>query len=226
MNARLALLLLSTVLVFPLAAVSYFEEGERLLREDNPQESVIYLEEALNENPSEETVYMYLGIIYEQLNDPEKAISIMRRGLNVATEIKDILYLNIGNNYFKLEEFMLAEENYTRATDANSYNASAYLNRANTRMKLYNYRGALADYSITLTLNPDNAQRPQIEQIIKLLSDKIDAEEAKQREELRRQKALMNEVINSLKNASENTKNLSAGSEEIEESYDEVDIED
>ena len=226
MIVKKALALITLLSIFPLTAVSYFEEGERLLRDDKPREALTFLEEALNDNPSEETLYMYLGIVYEQLNDPEKAISLLKRGLNVATELKDILYLNMGNNYFKLEEYTLAEEMYTRATDVNTYNAAAYLNRANARMRLYNYRGALADYSIYLTLHPDNLQRIQIEQIIKLLSDMIDAQEAKQREELRRQRTLMNEVINSLKNASENTENLSVGSEEIEESYDEIDIED
>ena len=44
-------------------------------------------------------------------------------------------------------------------------------------------------------------------------------------EELERQKALLNEVLDSLKNASEDTRNLSAGSEEIQEEYEEIDIE-
>ena len=48
--------------------------------------------------------------------------------------------------------------------------------------------------------------------------------ERKQQEELARQKALLDEVLNSLKNASEDTRNLSAGSEEIQEDYEEVDI--
>jgi len=45
-------------------------------------------------------------------------------------------------------------------------------------------------------------------------------------EELARQKALLNEVLSSLQNASEDTRNLSAGSEDIQEQYEEVDIED
>jgi hypothetical protein len=54
----------------------------------------------------------------------------------------------------------------------------------------------------------------------------LDEAERLKQEELARQKALLNEVLNSLQNASEDTRNLSAGSEEIQEQYDEVDIED
>jgi hypothetical protein len=54
----------------------------------------------------------------------------------------------------------------------------------------------------------------------------LDEAERLKQEELARQKALLNEVLNSLQNASEDTRNLSAGSEDIQEQYDEVDIED
>ena len=44
--------------------------------------------------------------------------------------------------------------------------------------------------------------------------------------ELANQQALLNEVLNSLNNASEDTRNLAADSEDIEEEYEEIDISD
>ena len=54
----------------------------------------------------------------------------------------------------------------------------------------------------------------------------LEEAERKRLEELERQKALLNDVLDSLKNASEDTRNLSAGSEDIQEEYEEIDIED
>ena len=42
--------------------------------------------------------------------------------------------------------------------------------------------------------------------------------------ELARQQALMNQVLDTLQNASEDTLNLSAGSEKIQEEYEDIDI--
>ena len=47
-----------------------------------------------------------------------------------------------------------------------------------------------------------------------------------ERQEQERQTALLNAVLTSLDNAAQNTKNLSAGSEGIQEQYDELDIAD
>ena len=79
---------------------SPLEEGEKLLMSNNPREALPFLEQALNTEPLNEKIYLYLGILYEQLAQPDKAISIMQRGLDVAKEHRDIFYYNIGNNFF------------------------------------------------------------------------------------------------------------------------------
>ena len=205
---------------------TFFEEGEGLFLENKPNEARIILEDALNSDPDNETIYLYLGIIYEQLNDPEKSISIMRRGLNVASEMKNYLYYNMGNNYFKLEQYTLAEEMYSSALETDNNLADAYLNRANTRIKINQLNGAAVDYTLYLKLEPQSSQRDTIEKLIQILNNLIIEEEKTKQEELEKQQALMNSVLNSLKNASEDTKNLSAESADIEENYEEIDIED
>jgi tetratricopeptide (TPR) repeat protein len=164
--------------------------------------------------------------VYEQLNNPDKSIQVLRRGLNVATSLKDTMYFNLGNNLFRQKEYTLAEQMYSNALEVNRTFEDAYLNRANARLQLASYAAAREDYIEYLRLAPNNPQREPIERLIALLAGLLDQQERLKQEELAKQKALLNEVLNSLKNASEDTRNLSAGSENIQEQYDEVDIQD
>lgn len=207
-------------------ASSYLEEGEKLFLENKPKESAPLLEAALNEDPTNEKVYLYLGIVYDQLGEIDKSTKVMRRGLNVATSIKDLLYYNIGNNFFRKKQFSLAEDMYSEAIKINKEIPEAYLNRANARLKQNNFKGAVSDYIMYLRLKPNSPQRDKIEKLINILNGIIAREEKEREEQLAKQKALMNEVLNSLKNASEDTKNLSAGSEKIQQEYEDIDIQD
>jgi tetratricopeptide (TPR) repeat protein len=209
-----------------LLQLSALQEGEKLFLENRPKEALPLLEQALYENPDNERIYLYLGIVYEQLSSPDKSIQVMRRGLSVARGVKDLLYFNIGNNLFRQKEYTLAEQMYSNALETNRVMEDAYLNRANARLQLESYPGARTDYIEYLRLAPATPQREAIEKIIALLGGMLDEAERLKQEELARQKALLNEVLNSLQNASEDTRNLSAGSEDIQEQYDEVDIED
>jgi tetratricopeptide (TPR) repeat protein len=209
-----------------LLQLSALQEGEKLFLQNRPQEALPLLEQALYENPDNERLYLYLGIVYEQLASPDKSIQVMRRGLSVARGVKDLLYFNLGNNLFRQKEYTLAEQMYSNALEVNRLMEDAYLNRDNARLELESYANARADYIEYLRLAPATPQREPIEKLISLLGGMLDEAERLQQEELARQKALLNEVLNSLQNASEDTRNLSAGSEDIQEQYDEVDIED
>ncbi len=219
-------MLTTALLAALLLNLSALQQGEELFLANKPQEARGFLEKALLEEPQDERIYLYLGIVYEQLNDPQKSIQVMKRGLNVAKEHKDLLYYNIGNNLFRQEEYTLASEMYTRALEANPRLADAYLNRANAQMKRDELQPAAQDYRDYLTLDPDSPQRPQIERLLALLGKTLAEQERQRTEEAARQKQLLNEVLDSLKNASEDTRNLSAGRESIHEDYEDIDIQD
>jgi tetratricopeptide (TPR) repeat protein len=182
------------------AAFSPFEEGQKLFLDSKPQEALPLLLEALNADPANE---------------------------GIADELADSLYFNIGNNFFRQNENIMAEDMYTKAISKNSGFPEPYLNRANSRINLENYRGALTDYTIYLKLKPETSQRTSVERMIRLLSDLLEDQEREERERTARERSLMNEVLNSLKNASEDALNLSTGTENIlEEEEEEIDIED
>jgi len=210
-------LLLAAAALF--GASEFFDKGEALFVQNKPQDARPLLESALNDDPSNEKTYLYLGIIYQQLGDAQKAIDILKRGLGMATAYKDLFYYNMGNDFFSRKEFTFAEEMYTSAVAANTSLAEGYLNRANTRLQLQNLDGALADYTLFLQLAPQDPQRPSIEKVMALLRQAQDdkekarqAELAKQQAEAAKQQALMKDVLNSLNNAGDSTKNLSVES--------------
>jgi tetratricopeptide (TPR) repeat protein len=214
---------LLTGLILNLTAL---QQGEKFFLENKPQAALPLLEQALYENPDNERIYLYLGAVYEQLNNPDKSIQVLRRGLNVASSLKDLMYFNLGNNLFRQKEYTLAEQMYSNALETNRTFEDVYLNRANARLELASYAAARDDYIEYLRLAPNNPQREPIERLIALLGGLLDEQQRLKDEELAKQKALLNEVLNSLKNASEDTRNLSAGSENIQEQYDEIDIQD
>lgn len=207
-----------------LLAISSLDEAEKLFLENKPGEALPALEAALYEDPQNEKIYLYLGIVYAQLGDAEQSLQIMRRGLNVAQALKDRLYYNIANLLFQQRDYRLSEEMYSKALEANRQLGEGYLNRAQARMELQDYTNARTDYIQYLRLVPAAPQRPEIEKLIALLEQALAAAELRQQQEFEQQQALLNSVLDSLKNASEDTRNLSAGSEEIEEEYEEIDI--
>jgi tetratricopeptide (TPR) repeat protein len=208
------------------AASALFEKGSALFVQNKPAEARPLLEEALAADPSNETAYLYLGIVYQQLGDPDKAITVLKRGLNIATLHQDLFLYNIGNNFFARGEFTFAEESYTAAVTANRTLPPGYLNRANSRIKLENWDGALSDYQLYLQLAPQDPQRPQVEEVVRLLQQHIAKQAALAQAEADRQKALLNDVLNSLTNASDDARNLRVENLEINDDVEDVDIED
>jgi tetratricopeptide (TPR) repeat protein len=207
-------------------ASTFFQRGEALFVQNQPRDAEPLLQSALNDDPSNEKTYLYLGIIYQQLGNLDKAVDILKRGLSVSTSFKDLMYYNIGNDMFARKEYALAEQMYSEALSLNKDLAVGYLNRANARLQLKSYDAAVEDYTVFLQLQPQDPQRPKIEEVIRLLRQMKDAKLKQQEEELARQKALMNDVMSSLNNAGDDTKNLSVESIKAKDDPVNVDIKD
>ena len=197
--------------------------GEELFLKNKMEEARPYLETALAQNPRNERIYLYLGTIYEQLGQYDRAVTLLQRGVTYAQDYLDVMYFNIGNNMFKQNKNVLAVDMYSKAVSVNPDFVDAYLNRANAALRVENFESAAEDYRLYLTLRPDTPQRESIERVLAMLGDIIEdaralaAEQERVRVEAEaRRKALLNQVLNSLQNASEGTTNLSAESEDVE----------
>jgi tetratricopeptide (TPR) repeat protein len=205
---------------------SNFTRGEELLMQNNPSQAVTFLESAVNEDPSRVTTYLYLGMVYEQLERTDEAIAVYRRILPIAGNLSANVANNLGNVYFKRGNNEEAERFYTQAISLDSIYSNAYLGRANTRVKSGNLQNAITDYEQYLTLEPLSGQRTNIEQLISLIRVEASAEETRrifaQEEERRiaeeRQK-LLDSVSASLQSAADLSQGMSIGAESVE-SYD------
>lgn len=220
----MSLILAVSAFAAPVASGSDFSErGIRLFMENKPQEAVPVLDMASKESGADEKVFMYLGIAYQQLGKWDDAIAAFRKGLSSSIQYRHQFLFNIANSYFSQGRNAFALEYYDQALTIKDDYSQAYLNRANTKMRLNDYPGAVSDYSLYLSLEPSSPQSSEIRRLLDLLGTKAaeadrlkaDAEARKLAEERARQ-AMLDEVSRSLLEAAETTTNLSAGSGDVQ----------
>lgn len=203
------------------------ERGTKLFLENKPAEAVSLLELAVKEAGSDERLFLYLGVAYQQLGRWDDAIAAFRKGLGSAIQYRHVFLFNIANSFFAQGKSTFALEYYDQALAARTDYAVAYLNRANARFKTGDQVGAVSDYTVYLSLDPASPQAPAIKSLIERLQLKAaDAERAQALAEAQRlaqeaaRQALIDSVAQSLLEAAADTTSLSAGSGDLQ-GYDE-----
>ncbi len=233
-----------------IAANELFDRGAEAFLYDRPREAATLLERAIGEDPVNARAYLYLALSYEQLTMYERAITTLQRAQTIPGIDRSQVYFNIGNNHLHLGDAALAEGAYTKAIEVSPLSADPYLNRANVRVMQEFFPTAVEDYRAVLGLEPEHPQRVEIERMIALLTDHLDQERVRQEEEARRiedeerrrtieaaqrladeerqrqeaearRRALLSNVLDSLRTAADDTTNMSAGNEDIDDYEDE-----
>ncbi|MDR0876750.1 MAG: tetratricopeptide repeat protein [Treponema sp.] len=203
-------------------AQSNFNKGEELLMQNKPKEALPYLENSVADDSAHAQAFLYLGIVYEQLDRPDEAIAAYRKILPRAGNLSAYVASNLGNAYYRKGSPAQAEQFYSQAIDSDPVYASAYLGRANSRVKSGSLRAAVVDYELYLSLEPGSAKRPQIERLIAFIREEFAAEERRKllaeeaaRAEAERKQRLLEEVSASLQSAAEGSQGLSTGAEDV-----------
>lgn len=206
-----------------LPAQDVFSQAEEAFMSNQPDKVVTLLAPLVDSGTSRKQVYLYQGVALQQLGRYSDAVSALSRGVEKTLPPHDVLYFNMGNNYFMMNRDSDADRAYGRAIQENSGYTPAYLNRANTRMRLGRHNEALGDYRFYLLQNPGSSQRATIEELIRRVEGYLASEEQRKQDEEAarlaeeaRQKALLDSVLQSLQNLDSETANLQAGSEDIE----------
>jgi tetratricopeptide (TPR) repeat protein len=210
---------------------SSFVGGERLFREDKPAEAVPLLEKAILESGVDERAWLYLGLSYQQLGKLDEASSVLRKGLAQASRFKALFYYDLGNVFVLQRKNAFAIDMFTQALGLDESYSAAYLNRANARIAVKDYGTAKDDYKRYLELEPESAQRPSIEELIKRLdagiaeSERQAAAEAAQKlaDEAAR-KDRLDKMAASLKAAADETTSISAGAGDVQGYSDELKV--
>jgi tetratricopeptide (TPR) repeat protein len=160
---------------------------------NKPREALGPLESVIARDPAHVRAFLYVGIIYQQLDRLEDAVAVYRKILPRAGGETARTAFNLGAVYFQMENFDYAEQFYSQAIEADPSFAPAYLNRGNLRVQQGELAAALGDYDSYLGLEPRSPKRPQIEQLCALIRSesaaaerrRIVAEEEAERERVR-----------------------------------------
>lgn len=219
-------------------------------------EAVVFFSQAIESESPGARAYRYLGLSYEQLGRVDEAFATYRAALDgtvgVAAERARIA-LQLGLAYARQGKMELAANAFDEALTLDNSLSAAYLNRANVSVPAGEYERAVSDYRVYLSLEPDTDQRVQIEQMIALLGEAVEAqriaaeeaerqrqleeearqaaeeeerlraEEAARLAEERRQEMLSN-VLQSLNSAAQDTLSFEMEGEEITDYDEEIDI--
>lgn len=100
--------------------------GYSYLKSKLRTESIQALEKALTFDPYFANTHLYLGLAYELNNQPNKSIESLNQSLaQGATNQKDI-FEHLANNYFALQNYELAAQNYSKASQLGQLTLPTY----------------------------------------------------------------------------------------------------
>ena len=223
MMKKSIIILIFLIIPFFCYGQSNLTRGEELLMRNQPEQALDFLVRAMSENPTNAVIFLYLGIAYEQLERIDDAIAVYRRVLPIAGNLSANVANNLGNAYLLRGNTDMAEQYYTQALGFNSVYSSAYLGRANTRIRTGNLEDAVSDYEQYLMLEPRSPQRENIGALINLIKLEFANEEMRRliaEEEARRiaeeRQMLLDSVSASLQSAAGSGQGMSHGSDGFE----------
>ena len=194
-------LLYFTGFSFAQASKTSDSEGEKLFKQNKPQEAIPVLEEEIAAETASAQAYNFLGLAYYQLGEYEKSVEVFSKGLKVSGTNKKILSYNQGNSYYLLQDFESAVKSYGLTLSADPNYSDAVLNRANSYLMLNDFVRAKSDYEKYLELEPENEQKESIQMLVAMLGSEIELQEEEARiaqaeaERLAEEERLMQEEL-------------------------------
>lgn len=175
----------------PIYAKSVTEAKEAFLK-SNDSKALQLFERARIEEPQNDEVCNYLGIIYQKMGQANKAEQIYKKGLSIKGPNLHSIEFNLANLYFNSKRFDEAISYYTKVIDSDpKLRSKAILNRAQVLLTTKKYSNAAQDYKNYLTIEPTSPQREKIERLLRLLADKeaYEKEQARLAQETAERKA-------------------------------------
>lgn len=174
-------ILLCFFIFLPLTPLCAESEGEKLFKSNRPAEALLFLEDDIKSGSASSAAYNYLGLAYYQTGDYQNSVDAFARGLKVPSTNKKVLAFNQGNSYYAMGDYENAAKSYSLALSADPKYTQALLNRANSYLMAQKYGETITDYEKFIVMEPNDAQRPKIEELLSLLKQEV----ARQEEEAR-----------------------------------------
>ena len=111
------------------------------------------LERRVNADPRDFRAHLLLGIVYEEQNEPNRAIEQFRRSKEIRPQDPSP-HVNLGKAFARQGDLDGAFQEFTAAIQLDRKNAVAYGNRATLQMARKHWVEAEADLRVALTLTP------------------------------------------------------------------------
>lgn len=90
------------------------DQGIMFLKQGSNKEAIEFLQEALEEDPKDADLYLYLGYAYGKNEDFQSTIDILEKAVDLAPTSAKIHY-NLGVAYQKIHNITEAKDEYMRA---------------------------------------------------------------------------------------------------------------
>lgn len=203
------------------------EEAVLEIRYDNYDKAINILQKLLAYDKENPDAYFYLGLAYEQKNQYDDALLIMKKGLNyVQDELKKgELYFNLGNNYYKKMDYNSALNMYSQAIVLNPAINGVYLHKGQSFYKLKNYEKTVEQWELYLEKKPDTPQHENIINAIAFLKNILAREKEKKALEEKQRKELLDDLLNQIDSISKDSKGVRVKEKNIKESPDIFELE-
>lgn len=236
---------------------SVWERAVEAIQYQRNAEAIPLLRVAVQQDPQHVVeATRLLAHALEQTGNVAEAERVLRNGLTADTlqpQGRSTIAFDLAALLSRTDRKDEARGMYTTALSEDGAFAPAYLNRANLRVESGMYGEAIEDYELFLALRPRSAQRPQVEAMIALLTEELEAQRIRREEEERRLAAeaearraaeeerrireeeerrqaeerrqqMLDSVLQSLGNAEDETESFELENEEIREYEEELDI--
>lgn len=143
--------------IMPDAYYLHFYRGRNLYEYGDALQALNHFEQALSFTPEQEDlpyIYSYMGSAYKDLEQYDKALEVLEKGLQEDEERPDIHNM-VGVCHFKKDSFQKAVTSFERAVALNPVSAIDYANLGVNHRKLGNQDKAIHFFTLALSLDSE-----------------------------------------------------------------------
>jgi len=128
-------------------------KGIALYLEKNYSESIVYLEQAVSENPDSPVANQMLGLSNFQIGDYQLSADYLEKAKQLDPEIKDI-QLELGNSYIQLNRYAEAEKELGEFLTSNPQSGIGNYYLGYAQLLNGNYKQSIESFNKAIELNP------------------------------------------------------------------------
>jgi len=129
--------------------------GTLLIQKKNFNDSIQFLNKAININPKYPETYNNLGYVFYLLENYKESKNYLEKAIYYNPQYSEA-YNNLGNTFLKMNDYKLSEINYNKSIEINPLNFDAFNNLGNLLFYLQRFEESINVYKKSLSINPES----------------------------------------------------------------------